>query len=299
MNEKIGWIGLGAMGRPMATNVAKAGFDLTVCNRNIDVAEPLIEFGAHRVASPGAIADRCDILFVCVPNREASEAVADEVFNAAARPEIYVELSTLAPNVARDLAARAERAGISFIDAPVSGTVKERNEGAVTLMAGGLEEPYRRVRPVIDAFAKNVFLLGPAGSGSTAKACNQLIVMSSFVSIIEAYILGSRHGLDLAALRDAIMAASGAGRTVQLIGNEFCNRTYRALGQPRAALHLAVKDLEQVLEMASEINFPVPAAARALDIWREADRSGLGEADIYTLIEFVEGRGSRTRVTEA
>ena len=290
MTKKIGWVGFGAMGRPMATNVAMAGFDLTVCNRRPESIASIQTMGANIAENAAATASQCDIMFVCLPNAASSEAVANEVFCAEQRPDIYVELSTLSPVFVREMAAKAAAAGMALIDAPVSGNAKARADGALTVMVGGEETACARIRPVLEAFAQQIFLMGPVGSGSMAKVCNQLLVMTSLVSTIEGLLLGARHGLDVTNLKDVIMAASGAAWTVPVIASEYSTRTYRTLDEPRAALRLAVKDLELAVELAAEVGLPTCAAEAALGVWREAEAAGLGDTDIYTLIDHIESQ---------
>jgi 3-hydroxyisobutyrate dehydrogenase-like beta-hydroxyacid dehydrogenase len=290
MTEKIGWVGIGAMGQPIVANVAKAGFDLTVCTRRPEAVTSIQAMGANITDNVAATASQCDIIFVCLPSTAASEAVANQVFGAKQRPEIYVELSTLSPVFVRDLAVKAAAAGMTLIDAPVSGNAKARSDGALTAMVGADEATYARIRPVLEAFARRIFLMGPVGSGSMAKVCNQLLVMTSLVSSIESLLLGVRQGLEVTALTDGIMAASGAAWTVPVIASEYTTRTYRSLDEPRAALRLAVKDLELAVGLAAEVGLPTRVAAAALSVWREAETAGLGDADIYTLIDHIEGK---------
>ena len=288
MTGTIGWVGIGAMGRPLAVNVAKAGFDLIVCSRRPEAISSIQAMGAKTAANAGATASQCDILFACLPTVASSEAVANEVFGAKQRPDIYVELSTLSPVFIRDLAAKAADVGLTLIDAPVSGNAKARADGALTVMVGGDKKAYARIRPVLDAFAGRIFLMGPVGSGSMAKVCNQLLVMTSLVSAIEGLLLGARHGLHITDLRDVIMAASGAAWTIPVIASEYSTRTYRTLDEPRAALRLAVKDLELAVELAAEVGLPTRVAQAALAVWREAEAAGLGDTDIYSLIDHIE-----------
>jgi 3-hydroxyisobutyrate dehydrogenase-like beta-hydroxyacid dehydrogenase len=278
------------MGRPMAANVARAGFELTVCNRRPEATQPLREMAVNIAASAADTASQCEILFVCLPNALASETVLAEVMRSERRPDIYVELSTLSPVLIREMAARAAAMGMTLIDAPVSGNAKARAEGALTVMVGAEEPDFSRIRPALNAFARQIFRMGPVGTGSMAKVCNQLLVMTSLVSAVEGVLLGVRHGIDVAALTEVIMAASGAAWAVPVIAREYSTRSYRAQEEPRAALRLAVKDLELAVAMAAEVGLPTRAAEAALGVWREAVAAGLGDKDIYTLIEYIESQ---------
>lgn len=290
VTQRIGWIGVGAMGRPMVGNVVRAGYEVTACTRRPEASRALREIGANVVASTAEVASRCDILFVCLPDAAASETVLTQVRESRPRPEVYVELSTLSPNMIRTMAAQAATAGITLVDAPVSGNAKARSEGAVTVMVGAEEAEFGRIRPVLNSFARHSLRMGPVGAGSMAKVCNQLLVMTSLVSAVEGILLGARHGIDVSALAEVIMVSSGAAWTVPVIAREYSSRSYRTLDEPRAALRLAVKDLELAVAMAAEVGLPTRSAEAALGVWREAEAAGLGDRDIYWLIDYIESQ---------
>lgn len=288
MGDRIGWVGLGGMGRPMAANVARAGFELTVCDLQPEPVAELAGLGA--ATAPGAVdvAAASDVLFVSLPNRSASESVAAEVFAAPQRPAIYVELSTLSPTVMRGLAEQAATAGVQFCDSPVSGNVRARREGTLSVMVGGDVAAFTRIEPVLHAFGGNVFHLGAVGAGSVAKIANNLIALTSMATAVEGMLLGARAGLDLQTLRDVIMTASGAGPQVLGVAHQHRTRRYREATTTQAALRLAVKDLELGVELAAEVGLPVRTAQAALDLWREAADAGLAEAELFALIDHLE-----------
>ncbi|MGD9750579.1 MAG: NAD(P)-dependent oxidoreductase [Acidimicrobiia bacterium] len=290
---RVGWVGLGGMGGPMAANVARAGFDLTVCDLRPDAVEPLRAMGAAVAPSAVATAAAADVLFVSLPERKVSEAVAAEVFAAppAERPQVYVELSTLSPSTMQGLAARAEAAGVAFLDVPVSGSVRARKEGTLAVMAGGDPAAFERIRPVLDAIGANVFLLGPVGSGSVAKIANNLIGLTNLVVVLEGLLLGVRNGLDMDELRDVVMTASGACPAVLGVAHQYRTRRYRDSAVPQAALRLAVKDLELAIELAASVGLPVRTATAALEAWREAADAGLAEAELFALLDHLEAAG--------
>lgn len=297
MGDRIGWVGLGGMGGPMAANVARAGFELTVCDLRPAAVTRLVELGAAPAPSAVEAAAACEVLFVSLPDGKASEQVASEVFAAAARPEVYVELSTLSPTTMRSLAARAEAAGVAFLDVPVSGNVRARTEGTLAVMAGGAPEPFERVRPVLEAIGAHVYLLGPVGAGSVAKIANNLIGLTILVTAMEGMLLGIRHGVPADELRDVVMTASGACPAVLGVAHQLRTRRYRHDDAPQVAIRLAVKDLELAVELAAEVGLPVRTAAAALESWREAASSGLAESEMWTLLDHMEAvaEGGSTR----
>jgi 3-hydroxyisobutyrate dehydrogenase-like beta-hydroxyacid dehydrogenase len=186
------------------------------------------------------------------------------------------------------LADNAEAAGVTFLDSPVSGNVRARNEGTLSVMAGGDAEAFERITPVLNAFGGNVFHLGPVGAGSIAKISNNLIGLTSMVTAMEGLLLGVRCGIDATQLRDVIMTASGAGPHVLGAAHQYRTRRYRESVTPQAALRLAVKDLELAVELAAEVGLPVHTAEAALNLWREAEEAGMGEAEIFALLDYLE-----------
>jgi 3-hydroxyisobutyrate dehydrogenase-like beta-hydroxyacid dehydrogenase len=272
----------------MAANVARAGFALTVCDLRPEPVAELVALGAAAADRTEDVAAASDVVLVSLPNKAASKQVAAEVFGAPERPDIYVELSTLSPATMQHLAEGAEAAGTTFLDSPVSGNVRARNEGTLSVMAGGDADAFARVKPVLDAFGGNVFHLGPVGSGSVAKISNNLIGLTSMVTAMEGLLLGIRCGLDATQLRDVIMTASGAGPHVLGAAHQYRTRRYRESVTPQAALRLAVKDLELAVELAAEVGLPVRTAEAALGLWREAEAAGLGEAEIFALLDHLE-----------
>ncbi|MDA3038251.1 MAG: NAD(P)-dependent oxidoreductase [Actinomycetota bacterium] len=287
MSDRIGWVGLGGMGSPMAANVIRAGFDVTVCDLRPDPVAAAVDLGAAAAPTVAEVAAAAEVLFVSLPGPAASELVAAEVFDSATHPEVYVELSTLAPDTMRGLAQRAERAGIAFLDVPVSGSVRARNEGTLAVMAGGDEAAFERIRPVLDTMGANVFLLGPVGSGSVAKLANNLIGLTTLVTAMEGMLLGVRSGLQADVLKSVIMTASGACPGVLGVAHQLRTRRYRD-GPPQAAVHIVVKDLELAVQLAAEVGLPVRTAAAALEAWRDAAAAGLTDQEMWTLLDHLE-----------
>jgi 3-hydroxyisobutyrate dehydrogenase-like beta-hydroxyacid dehydrogenase len=275
----------------MAANVARAGFDLTVCDLRPETVAELVALGAASAPSAAQAAAGRDVVFVSLPGKAASEQVAGEVFALAERPAVYVELSTLSPATMRGLAAQAAAAGVAFIDAPVSGSVRARNEGTLAVMAGGDPAAFERVKPVLDTIGANVFLLGPVGSGSVAKIANNLIGLTTLVTAMEGMLLGMRNGLGGDELRDVIMTASGACPAVLGVAHQHRTRRYRHEGAPQAAIRIVVKDLELAVELGAEVGLPVRTAHAAQESFRAAAAAGLSEAEMWMLLDHLEQSG--------
>ena len=272
----------------MAANVARAGFELTVCDVRPEPVVELVALGAASAEDPAAVAAASDVLLVSLPNRTVSQSVAAAVFAAPLRPVLYVELSTLSPAVMIGLATQGSAAGVGFCDSPVSGNVRARRDGTLSVMVGGDTADFERAKPVLDAIGANVFHLGPVGSGSVAKIANNLIALTSLVTAMEGLLVGQRAGLELGRLAEVVMTASGASPQVLGVAHQYRTRRYREVETAQAALRLAVKDLELGVELAQEVGLAVPTARAALEQWREADAAGLGEAEIFALLDHLE-----------
>jgi 2-hydroxy-3-oxopropionate reductase len=288
----VGVIGLGAMGRPMAECLAASGMPPVVVR---DLDEPALAVlriaGARRAASIALLAAEVDVIVLSLPDAAAVEHVtlgADGIA-AGGRPGLVVlDTSTIEPERARRIAAALAGAGISYIDAPVSGGTSAAASGSLSVMAGGEVEALERARPVLDAIAERVVHLGPVGTGQVAKACNQLIVLGSIELVAEALTLAEESGIDAGVLREALLGGFASSRILDLHGARMLRGDYEAGG--RAALHL--KDIAIVAELKAASGVPTPAfdaAARQLERLVAEGGGDLDHAALKTLLD-VAGR---------
>ncbi|HEY3731004.1 MAG TPA: NAD(P)-dependent oxidoreductase [Steroidobacteraceae bacterium] len=204
---RVGYIGLGNIGAPMAERIARAGLPLTVWNRTTHKMAPLLASGAHGASSPLEVAQRCDILCLCLDSVAAAERVlfeGDGVAHAQHRPKIVVDHSTIHPDAAISLAQRLSASGIALIDAPVSGGAVGARAGTLAVMAGGAREDIAAATAVIGCYAHKITHMGPIGSGQASKACNQIVNFGTLTSIAEALALGAAFGLDIRRLPEAL-----------------------------------------------------------------------------------------------
>lgn len=273
----------------MAANILRSGTSLVAYDQRPEPLRELVAQGGIAATSVEEVATSCDVMFVCLPSQAASDSVAAEAFSASlGRPKAYVELSTLGPDMARDISARANEAGISFLDAPVSGGVQARLDGTLTVMAGGELDAFELVRPIIETFSKNVFLLGPVGSGSIAKISNNLIALTKLVTALEGILLGIRSGIPVEKLCEVIMASSGGCSAVLGMSRHYSARRDRRQEAAHAAINIAIKDLKLAIELASRVGIPVRTAQAALDAWQEASDAGLHDAELWALIDHLD-----------
>ncbi len=284
MSDKIGWIGLGAMGGAMAKRVADAGFPLIVHDLRAEAMAPF----AESATSAREVGEQAEMLFVCLASEAASLAVAAEIFGAASKPAIYVEHSTLTPRAMSRLAAMAEAAGVTFLDAPVSGSKVAREAGKLSVMVGGPDHAMARIRPVLETVGSNIFHLGSVGTGSVAKISNNLIALTNVLSVMQGLLLGVRNGIPMERLRDAVMAGTASSPIVAHIANLYISKSYRTTEAPEAILKLVIKDLMIAKELAEDSGVRMDLGEHAMAVWQEAVDAGLGETEMFIMLDYLE-----------
>jgi 3-hydroxyisobutyrate dehydrogenase-like beta-hydroxyacid dehydrogenase len=289
--QRLGFIGLGRMGRPLAANLLSAGFALTVWGRSPGPAEALAALGARRAGSPAEVAAASEVVLTCLPGPAEVEGVIGEALGGAAPGTVFIDLSTVDPGTSRRLARAAGEARVHFLDAPVSGGVAGAEAGTLTIMVGGEREVFERCRPVLAALGERLHFMGPAGSGSLAKCCNQLLAGIGYLAVAEALLLGTRGGLDAALLVEALAGSSGRSRVLEQAAPRILGRDFRA----DFTLELAWKDLRCALAAAEQAGLALRLAPLAGDLYREACEAGLGGQDQAAVVVPLE-RSSGTTV---
>ncbi|MCL4534428.1 MAG: NAD(P)-dependent oxidoreductase [Bacteroidetes bacterium] len=288
---RIGFVGLGNMGRHMVRNLMEGGHELVVHDLVAQAARPALDAGARWSASPRELAEQCRIVMVSLPGPPEVEAVllGENGVLAGARPgDIFVDLSTNSPTVVRRLAEIAGAKGVQMLDAPVSGGTVGAEKGTLSIMIGGDEATFRAVEPALSCIGKSLFFLGPIGCGSIAKLMNNMIGLTSHTVISEAMVLGVKAGMDAQKLWEVIMASTG--RSVA-----FENLKQTVLGgnfEPGFMVDLGAKDLTLATGLARELKVPAPTANVALQRYVEAQARGLGRKAcpaIITMLEEVAG----------
>lgn len=280
----IAWIGCGTMGEPMAKHLLQAGYSLIVVpHRHEEAIHRLVESGAKRVETAAEAASLADLLFTMVPDAPQVEEV---LFNPrgvvdGAHPGLTViDCSTIAPQAARRFAHRLQETEVAFLDSPVSGGQSRAQSGTLTLMVGGSEELFLRIRPVLQAFAEKIFYIGLVGSGQVVKMCNNLIGAILVLANSEALTLGVKEGVPAALLREVIGTATGANYQLEQIWTE---NVFRNRYTPGFKLDLMYKDLGIALSSADASGVPLFAGALARQLYQLARSEGLGEQD-YSVV---------------
>jgi 3-hydroxyisobutyrate dehydrogenase len=275
---RVGFIGIGRMGRPMACNVLAAGFPLTVFNRTRERVEPLAAEGAGVAASPAEVAAATDVVVTMVVDADAVRALLEgpEGILAAAAPGLVLaEMSTIGPLAARELAARCAEHGVRMLDAPVSGSTAVAEAAQLAVMVGGEDAAFERARPVLASMSKAQFHLGPSGAGAAMKVGLNLIVAATAVALSEALVLAEQAGVDRESAYDVIAAGAVASPFVGYKRAAFLDPD----GVPTAfALELMAKDLALARQLGERSGVPLPGAAGSVDaIELAAGLEGPGE----------------------
>ena len=286
--DRIGVIGLGIMGRPMARHLLDAGFPLTVHSRSPGPVDELVGAGASRAASPAEVAAASDVVVTMLPDTPDVELVLfgdAGVASSAAAGSLVVDMSTIDPIPTRAFADRLAAQGVGMLDAPVSGGERGAIDATLSIMVGGAPEAVELAAPLFAAMGSKVVHVGPSGAGQIAKACNQLVVAATIEAVAEALVLAERAGVDAAKVREALLGGFAGSKILELHGQRMLDRAF----EPGFRARLHRKDARIVLESAREVGAPVPAfeaVARQLD---ELVASGGGELDHSALFTLLEG----------
>jgi 2-hydroxy-3-oxopropionate reductase len=275
--EKIGFIGLGIMGKPMALNLINAGYSLTVLKKN-KAASDLVEAGANSLETNKAIAESCDVIITMLPDSpEIREVVwgEDGVLEGIRRGALFIDMSTIAPSTAREIYDSMQQKGIEALDAPVSGGQVGAESGSVSFMVGGSEAAFQRALPLFEVMGKNIVHIGGAGAGQTTKACNQIIVGMTIQAVSEAFTLAKKAGLDLARMREALLGGFAQSRILDLHGQRIIDQNF----EPGFKIKLHRKDMNIALQAGREHSVPLYGSAQVAAHMDALLSQGKGEMD--------------------
>ena len=284
----LGFVGLGNMGHPMVLNLMKAGHRLTVYDLSTDAVQRLAEAGAIAAGSLIEVARAGQVVLTSLPTPAAVESVylgQGGLIEGASSGQLFVDLSSISPALAKKMASRFAEKGAGVIDAPVSGGVTGARAATLAVMVGGDPDAFRRAEPVLKAIGKNVFHVGPVGTSSTIKILNQLLVGINNMGITEMINLGRRAGMDMSLVEEIIKVSSGWSR---LFETEFPKAMARDF-DTGFAVDLMAKDLRLARDLAKELGTELPVAEKALSIFEQASQSGMGKKDVSAAIQLYEG----------
>jgi 3-hydroxyisobutyrate dehydrogenase len=278
--EKLGYLGLGMMGLPMARRLVNAGCDVTVWNRSPGKAADLVAAGAKPASRPRDVSTTANIVFMCLTDAAAVDEVVfggDGLATVAGTGKLVVDFSSIHPDAARSIAARLKATnGMGWIDAPVSGGTKGAEEGTLAVMAGGDAADVERVKPYVLAMARRLTHMGPIGAGQTTKLCNQVIVGCAMTVLAEATRLAVNAGIDATRLPEALAGGFADSIPLQL----FVPRMAQGIHSPPFGhISTLIKDLDTVADVARGTSTPVPMAALAAQLFRLAKAARGADAD--------------------
>jgi len=275
------------MGRPMALNLIKAGYAMSVYARRPEAAVPLIAAGARAVASPAEVAAAADVVFTLVTTSADSEQVAlgtQGIIEGASAGSVVVDMATISPLATRRIADALEARGIDHLDAPVSGGPMGAQNATLAIMVGGKPRVFERVQPLFAHMGKTILHMGDHGAGQATKACNQLALTVTAQGVAEALALARRSGLDPARVHEVMMGGVAASRVLELFGKRMVERNF-GTGIDARLYH---KDLGIVLELAQEAGLPLPAGSAVKQQLDALMGAGDGGADFSVLIRVLE-----------
>jgi 3-hydroxyisobutyrate dehydrogenase len=287
---KLGYIGIGLMGKPMVLRLLAAGHEVTVWNRSKEKLAPVLEKGAKAASSPAELAGAAEIVMMCVTDQKAAEEVLfglNGISNGGKEGLLVIDFSSIAPASAREFANRLRTKGIGTIDAPVSGGVPGAEKGTLAIMAGGRAEDIERARPVVMHLAQRFTRMGDAGAGQVTKLCNQIIVGSLFPVLAEAIRLAEAAGVDAKALPEALKGGFADSLPLQVFGARMAAREFEP---PLGANDIMLKDLENAAAVAREFGVPLPMARTAAELYRLLQAQGRGDQDPAVLVELLGGQ---------
>ena len=286
-NPKIGFIGLGIMGKPMAKNLIKASYNLIVHNRSQASVDELVKDGAQAASSPAEVARKSEVVITMLPNSPDVELVVlDEngILEGANPGTIIIDMSSIEPLVSQRIAAEASKQAVEFLDAPVSGGEPGAIQRTLAIMVGGKEKIFNKCLPIFEVLGKSVVRVGDVGAGGFAKLANQIIVALNIAAVSEAYVLGQKAGLDPEKLFLAIRGGMAGSHVMEAKIAMIINRNFK----PGFKIKLHNKDIKNALATAAGLQVPLPLTGLLEQFLSALIVEGKGEMDHSAIIQFTE-----------
>ncbi|HSR68115.1 MAG TPA: NAD(P)-dependent oxidoreductase [Acidobacteriota bacterium] len=280
--ENVAFIGLGIMGAPMAGQILRAGYPLTVYNRTASKCRALAAQGAKQASSPARAAAQADIVIIIVSDTpDVAEVVEGEggVLEGVGEGAVVIDMSTVSPQLERRLNAKLEEKGATLIDAPVSGGDVGAHKGTLAIMAGGDEKAFQRVRPLFEVMGESITYCGPSGSGQVTKLCNQILVSVNLQAVCEALSLARRNGLDPSVMIEAVSGGAAGSWQLSNLGPKIVADDFA----PGFMIDLMQKDLRLVMEAASSSDTALPGAALVHQLFNASQARGEGSQGTQAL----------------
>lgn len=289
--SKIGFVGLGIMGRPMASHLQSKGHELYVLKHRSPLPPELMEAGAIACTSPQVVAEKADIVITMLPDTPQVESVlfaGNGIADGLSPGKLFIDMSSISPSRTKDFASRINQLGCDYLDAPVSGGEVGAKAATLTIMVGGPEAAFEKARPLFELMGQNITLIGDNGAGQTAKVANQIIVALTIEAVGEALLFASKAGVDPARVREALMGGFAGSKILEVHGARMINRTF----DPGFRIELHQKDLKLALEGARELALCLPNTASVQELFNASDKS-LDHSALVKALEKLGGHSIR------
>lgn len=287
MSERVGFIGLGIMGRGMVNNLLKAGFEICVWNRTASRMEAAVEAGATGGQNPADVASQSDIIVTCVSDTPDVEAVIlgeNGVIHGVKAGALVIDMSTISPHVTRDIGDKLREKGVHMLDAPISGGSEGASKGTLSIMVGGDADQFERALPLFKAMGKAYTHVGTHGAGQTVKLVNQILVVGNMLAVSEAMLFAEAGGLDLQKTLDAVSQGAAGSWMLSNRGPQVMKRDWR----PGFTIDLQQKDVRLILDAADQMGIPVVATSMIFNLYRTLQAQGLGHEGNHALVKALE-----------
>jgi 2-hydroxy-3-oxopropionate reductase len=285
--ERVGFIGLGIMGKPMALHLLEAGYPLTVFNRSRDSQNSLVDAGAAPGTSLRQVADQSDVVITMLPDSPDVERVIlgkEGVLDGLHSGGLVIDMSTVLPSLARDIHDKAQQQGCAALDAPVSGGQVGAQNANLSIMVGGPDEAFERAKPILEKMGKNIIHVGEAGAGQVTKAANQIVVAVTIAAVSEALVLAAKAGVNPSRVREALLGGFAQSRILDLHGTRMLQRNF----QPGFKTKLHRKDMAIILNTARELGMALPMSASVAELMNALIANGGGDLDHSALVTVFE-----------
>ncbi len=284
---KVGFIGLGIMGKPMSKNLLKAGYELVVCDVVKAAVDEVVAAGAKSAPTPKAVAEQCDLIITMLPNSPHVKTVVlgkDGVIEGAKKGSIVIDMSSIAPLASREVAEKLAEKGVDMLDAPVSGGEPKAIDGTLSVMVGGKKDLFDKYFPVMKAMAGSVVLCGDVGAGNVTKLANQIVVALNIAAVSEAFTLATKAGVNPESVFDAIKGGLAGSTVMNAKVPMILDRNFK----PGFRIDLHIKDLTNALDTAHQLNVPVPLTANVMETMQALKIDDMGQLDHSAIARFYE-----------
>lgn len=285
--SKIGFIGLGIMGKPMSRNLLKAGYEVVVYNRSSKAIDELVEAGAQAGLSAKDVAERCDIIITILPNSPQVREVIlgpNGVLEGARPGSIVIDMSSIAPIASQEVAKALAEKSVRFLDAPVSGGEPKAIDGTLSIMVGGKLADFEECYPIFKVMSASAILCGDVGAGNVTKLANQVIVAVNIAAVSEALVLATKAGVDPESVYKAIRGGLAGSTVMDAKAPMMLERRF----DPGFRVGLHIKDLNNVLETGHDVGSPLPLTAAVMEMMQSLKVQGLEQADHGALVQYYE-----------